>query len=114
MDNSLVDSIRVNDDSVEVSTAIGDFSAARLIVTAGSWAKSLLSDTGLHLPVRVLRCQLNFLQPDDLPLHSHERCPVYIVHVRSREPESIYGIPAHGGSGFKVAWPWRVGSGASP
>ena len=104
MDNRPVDSIRVNGDSVEVSTAKGDFSAARLIVTAGSWAKSLLADTGLHLPVRVLRCQLNFLQPDDLPLHSHERCPVYIVHVRSREPESIYGIPAHGGSGFKVAW----------
>ena len=104
MDNTPVDSIRVSDDSVEVSTRKDAFSAGSLVVTAGSWAKSLLADTGLHLPTRVLRCQLNFLQPDDLPLHSMEQCPIYIAHVSSLEPETVYGIPAHGGSGFKVAW----------
>ena len=104
LDNTPVESLQIGADSVDLRTSAGDFSAGRLVVTAGGWAKSLLAETGIDLPLRVLRCQLNFLAPDDVALHSAERCPVYIVHVRSRIGESIYGIPAHGGSDFKIAF----------
>ncbi|MCY3574814.1 MAG: N-methyl-L-tryptophan oxidase [Chloroflexi bacterium] len=104
LDNTAVPSIRIGRDSVEVSTSRGEFSAGKLVVTAGSWAKSLLAQTGIDLPLRVLRCQLNFLAPADLGLHSAKHCPVYIAHLRNRDGEAIYGIPAHGGSGFKVAF----------
>ncbi|MCY4147031.1 MAG: N-methyl-L-tryptophan oxidase [Chloroflexi bacterium] len=104
LDHAAVTAIRIGSDSVEVASSRGDFSAGRLVVTAGAWAKSLLAQTGIDLPLRVLRCQLNFLAPADLPLHSAENCPVYIAHFRARDGEGIYGIPAHAGSGFKVAF----------
>ena len=104
LDNTAVAAIRLGNDSVEVRSSRGEFSAAKLIVTAGSWAKTLLAQTGIDLPLRVLRCQLNFMSPADLPMHSAENCPVYIAHLRERDGESIYGIPAHDGSGFKVAF----------
>ncbi|MCY4464337.1 MAG: N-methyl-L-tryptophan oxidase [Chloroflexi bacterium] len=104
LDNTAVAAIRIGSDSVEVLSSRGDFSAAKLVVTAGSWAKSLLAQTGIDLPLRVLRCQLNFMSPADLPMHSAENCPIYIAHLRKRDGEAIYGIPAHDGSGFKVAF----------
>jgi len=60
-DNTVVADVLINQDSVEVATSDGDFSAGKLVVTAGSWARSLLLETGLDLPLRVLRCQLNFM-----------------------------------------------------
>ena len=91
-------------DSVEVSTADGTYSAGRLVVAAGAWAKSLLKQTGLALPLAPLRCQLNFMAPGDLSPYQAENCPVWIAHVGSLFPESVYGIPAHDGSGFKIAF----------
>ena len=104
LENTAVAAIRIGRDKVEVRCSRGDFSAARLVVTAGAWAKSLLAQTGIELPLRALRCQLNFFSPPDLPLHSAEQCPVYIAHLRGRDGEAIYGIPAHADSGFKVAF----------
>ncbi len=104
LDNRPVESIRIGADSVELRTGAGKTSADKLVVAAGSWAKSLLAETGIDLPLQTLRCQLNFMAAEDIPLHSAEQCPVYIAHLRSRIGESIYGIPAHGGSDFKIAF----------
>ncbi len=103
-DNTPLTAIRAQADSVEVSTPDGSFSAAVLIATAGAWAKRLLQGTGLDLPLAPLRCQLNFMTPADQSPFEAENCPVWIAHVSSRFPEAIYGIPAHGGSGFKIAF----------
>ena len=103
-DNTPVDYIRVKGDSVEVRAADERYSAGHLIVTAGSWAKALLQETGLELPLTTLRCQLNFMAPADLGPYESERCPVWIAHVNRRFPETVYGIPSHGGSGFKIAF----------
>ena len=62
-DRTAVDSIRINSDSVEVSTANENYAARNLVVTAGSWAKTLLAQTGLDLPLVPLRCQLDFMAP---------------------------------------------------
>lgn len=95
--------IHISADSVEVETSDGSFSASQLIVTAGAWAKTLLQQTGLELPLTPLRCQLNFMAPADLHLHQAERCPVWIAHFRSVIGRSVYGIASHDGAGFKIA-----------
>ncbi len=103
-DETAVRGIKIAGDSVAVKTSAGDFSAARLVVTAGAWARSLLRQTDIDLPLRPLRCQLNFFAPTEKTSYEAERCPVWIGHVSSRFPETTYGIPAHDGSGFKAAF----------
>lgn len=102
--NSAVADIKILTDSVEVAVERERYSAAKLIVAAGSWAQSLLRETGLELPLTVLRCQLNFMAPANMSLYESERCPVWIAHVSNRLPETLYGIPSHDGSGFKAAF----------
>ena len=102
--NRPVEDIRARKESVEVRAAGERFSAGYLIVAAGSWAKALLQATGLELPLTTLRCQLNFMAPADLSPYVAERCPVWIAHVSERFPETVYGIPSHSGSGFKIAF----------
>ena len=99
-----VEDISINRDSVDVTFQGRRVSAAKLIVTAGSWAKALLRSTGLDLPLTVLRCQLNFMAPANMNFYESERCPVWIAHVSGRFPETLYGIPSHEGSGFKAAF----------
>ena len=96
--------IRPREQSVEVETAEESYSAGKLIITAGAWAKFMLRQTGIELPLTALRCQLNFMAPTDPYAFQAERCPVWIAHFRSVLGESIYGIPSHDGSGFKIAW----------
>ena len=99
-----VEEISIHRDSVDVLVQGARVSAAKLIVTAGSWAKVLLRPTGLDLPLTVLRCQLNFMAPTNMTPYESARCPVWIAHVSSRFPETLYGIPSHEGSGFKAAF----------
>ncbi len=104
-DNCAVQSIKINADSVDIMVNDETFSAARLVVTAGSWVKFLLEQTGINLPLSILRCQLNFMMPDNLnEQYDAENCPVYIAHVRTLFPETVYGIPSHHESGFKIAF----------
>ena len=103
-DSVTVRGIRVQSDSVELDTSLGAVTAGKLVVTAGAWAKSLLNQTGIDLPLAPLRCQLNFMAPPDMAPYAAERCPIWIAHVRGLFPESVYGIPSHAGSGFKIAF----------
>ena len=103
-DNTAVDRIRIYADSVEVTTREGTFSAGKLIAAAGSWAKSLLLQTGIDLPLIPLRCPLNFLMPADKKAYEAERCPIWIAHVQKRFPTTVYGLPSHEHSGFKIGW----------
>ena len=103
-ENSTVTDIKIQTDSVEVAVERERYSAANLIITAGSWAKSVLGETGLELPLTVLRCQLNFMAPANMNPYESDSCPVWIAHVSNRFPENPYGIPSHEGSGFKAAY----------
>lgn len=103
-DGTAVTAIDVQPSSVEVLTGDETFSAGKLIVSAGAWARRLLQQTGLDLPLTPLRCQLNFMSPIETAPYQAENCPVWIAHVASMFPESIYGIPSHAGSGFKIAF----------
>ena len=104
LDNTAVTEIRLNSDSIEVAATDAVFSAGKLILTAGAWARTLLAQTGISLPLQPLRCQLNFMAPPNMNLFDAARCPVWIAHVSQRFPTTIYGIPSHAGSGFKIAF----------
>ncbi len=107
-DKTAVKRLRIKQGSVDVYTDAGKFSAGKLVVTAGSWARALLSEagpeTGLDLPLVPLRCQLNFMSTPQSSMYESKACPVWIAHVSGLFPETLYGIPSHGGSGFKVAF----------
>ncbi|MGB3633415.1 MAG: N-methyl-L-tryptophan oxidase [Rubrobacteraceae bacterium] len=80
-------------EGVVVETDSGVYEAARLVVSAGSWASELLSE--LELPLEVTRQILFWFEPDDITPFRPENFPVYIW-----EPEdgnTFYGIPAHDG-----------------
>jgi len=103
--NTPVESIVIQADSVEVTTAHETYSAGKLVVTAGSWARFLLQQTGIDLPLTPMRCQLNFMMPDQLnEQYTTDNCPVWIAHVSTLFPDTIYGLPSHDGSGFKIAY----------
>ena len=105
-DRTPVNQIEIKPDNVEVDTGGGSYSAGKLIVTGGAWAKSLLAQTGVSLPLTPLRCQLNFLMPDDITAFDAENCPVWRAHVRDlfSSPVYIYGLPSYDNTGFKIAW----------
>jgi sarcosine oxidase len=106
-----VQTIRAAGDSVTVQTASGaTYQAARLIVTAGSWAARLLAQVDLPLPLRPTRQQVLYFETQDIRQFEPERCPVYIVH---QEPW-YYGLPSIDGSGLKAAIHNTHGEGADP
>ena len=86
-------------DSVHVKTAKGEYSAGRLVVTAGGWAGQLLPElAALAQPER--QC-LGWFQPLDLPLFTPERLPVWLLYGEGDEG-NWYGFPVHGIPGFKL------------
>ncbi len=78
---------------VEVSTATETFTADRLVLTAGSWAKALLAEQGIHLPLKVMPCQLGFYQPTQPQHFQPGRFPVFFAHMNGDYGEMPYGIP---------------------
>lgn len=88
-------------DSVTVHTSTGSFSAARLIIAAGAWARPLLLSHGVDLPLRPIRCQENYFSAADPVRFGAGEMPVFIAHV-SGFPFLPYGLPSVNGSGFKI------------
>lgn len=100
-----VKNIKIQPDSVQIVTENETYSAGKLIITAGAWAKSLMTQTGIDLPLTPMRCQLNFLMPDNLnELYSVDNCPIWIAHVEMLYDSHIYGLPSLDNSGFKIAY----------
>jgi glycine/D-amino acid oxidase-like deaminating enzyme len=81
-----------------VVTDAGEFSAAKLIVTAGPWAPRLLA--GLGLPLVVRRKHLYWFQNADARYHEQSGCPTYLYEL----PQGIfYGFPQIDERGVKAA-----------
>lgn len=100
-----VTGIFLKDASVEVQTQAERFSAAKLIVTAGSWAGELLATyTNLHLPLQPLRCQVMFFDADNLADYGPDRFPTFIAHLSATYGTATYGMGAVDGSGVKIAF----------
>jgi monomeric sarcosine oxidase len=97
-----VRAIEVNDRAVTVRTEKGTYSAAALVLAAGAWANDLLAPLGFPLPLRPVRCQENYFEPDRADAFAIGRMPVFVAHL-PEYPFRPYGLPSVDGSGFKLA-----------
>ncbi len=85
-------------DGVRVRTDKGEYTADRLIVSAGAWAGRALSDLGL--PLTVLRKTLWWFTANDPAAFAPDRFPVFIA---DEGEVSIYGFPVIDANGLKAA-----------
>lgn len=89
--------------SVTVRTAVGSYSADRLVITAGPWAPQMLAKLGL--PMRVTRQVVYWFSPKEgLEPFRASRLPVYLFEAEGDQP-TLYGFPLTGPDteGVKVA-----------
>ncbi|MGF1513690.1 MAG: N-methyl-L-tryptophan oxidase [Elainellaceae cyanobacterium] len=110
MDQTPVLSITPTENGVEVQTATETFGGDRLVLTAGSWAKGLLAEQGIDLPLKIMPCQLGFYQPASPTDFTPDRFPVFFAHMNGDYGEMPYGIPHEDPSiGVKITtfygWP---------
>ena len=90
---------KVVGEGVEVTTEKGTYLAARLIVTAGAWATTMLADIGV--PLRVMRQTLLWFDPgEQSAMFRRDRFPIFIADVPGMP---FYGLPVIDASGVKVA-----------
>ncbi|WP_409342908.1 N-methyl-L-tryptophan oxidase [Paenibacillus sp. MBLB4367] len=94
--NTKVQNIRIGSRDATVVTAAGEFTAERLIVSAGAWTNRLLA--GLRLPLLVLRKTVGWFQADEALFRS-AAFPAFIINDASGD---YYGFPSLNGSGLKV------------
>jgi sarcosine oxidase len=57
------------------------YAADRLVVTAGSWARPLLCQVGMDLPLTMTNEQFAFFKPHDPALFTPGRCPIFVHHM---------------------------------
>lgn len=84
--------------SVTVQTSTGRYQAARLVLTAGPWARQLLARWGARLTV--MRQVAFWLGPRDASLFRRDRFPIFIADIPGGP---FYGLPALDSHGLKVA-----------
>ncbi len=100
-DEQPVRQIQASAAEVVVHTDTAAYAADRLVVTAGSWARPLLSQVGLDLPLTVTKEQVAFFKPHAPELFAPGRCPIFVHHMEVGP--SVYGFPIYGLPGVKVA-----------
>ena len=81
---------------VRIETDNGSIDAAKVIVSAGAWAKQLLP----QLPLRVTRQVMAWFEPRDQAQFAEGRFPVFLLESRHGVH---YGFPPHGSTNVKIA-----------
>jgi sarcosine oxidase len=100
--------IRAVGAGVEVRTDTGSYTADRLVVTAGAWARPLLRQLGLDLPLTVTREQVAYFVPravndiGESDQFAPSRFPIFIQH--DAEKPAAYGFPLFGLPGVKIGF----------
>ena len=82
-----------------VHTENEKFHGRKVVVTAGAWTGKLLAE--LNLPLTVTKQQVCYYQPTDSKRFQPDRFPVFTESTP--DGEFIYGIPAFGKNGLKIA-----------
>ncbi|GAB4385718.1 MAG: N-methyl-L-tryptophan oxidase [Elainellaceae cyanobacterium] len=93
IDATPVTKIIPNVNGVEIKTIADTYYADRLIITAGGWAKSLLAEQDIHLPLQIMPCQLGFYQSQNSVEFVPGQLPVFFFHMVGDYGEMPYGIP---------------------
>ncbi|MBL9082304.1 MAG: N-methyl-L-tryptophan oxidase, partial [Planctomycetales bacterium] len=95
---------RPDGSGIEVRTAHGTYRAARLILTAGAWAGTLLADLGIPLQVR--RKPQYWFSPTSAEYALAAGCPSFLYETLDDlgQPAGVfYGFPVVGPEGLKCA-----------
>jgi monomeric sarcosine oxidase len=93
MDQTPVVKISPTAGGVEVRTETEVYGCDRIVLTAGSWAKGLLAEQGIDLPLKIMPCQLGFYQPKNSADFEPGKFPVFFAHMNGDYGEMPYGIP---------------------
>jgi sarcosine oxidase len=101
--NTPVTQVSCKSDRVEVRTELETYSAGKLVITVGSWTRSLLATLGLNLPLSIMPCQLAFFKADKPEDYELGKLPVFMAHMNGSYGEIPYGIPSINGSGVKIS-----------
>jgi sarcosine oxidase len=85
---------------VEVRTASAVHRAARLVITAGPWARRLVPMLrNAAVPERQV---VMWTAVEDEAIFQPDRCPVFNLQASQDLSERYYGFPVHGRPGFKM------------
>jgi sarcosine oxidase len=85
---------------VRVRTANDVYTASRLVITAGPWARTLVpSLADVAVPERQV---VMWSAVDDESMFSVDRFPVFNLQASRDASEHYYGFPVHGRPGFKI------------
>jgi glycine/D-amino acid oxidase-like deaminating enzyme len=90
----------------DLSAGEANFSARRLVITAGAWAGRVLQD--LNLPLTVLRKLLVWVQPD-----RPENFTPGVFPTFASARDFFYGFPNLHGNGVKLGIHWSLGEAAA-
>ncbi len=93
MDQTPVVKITPTEQGVEVRTETEVYGCDRIVLTAGSWAKGLLAEQGIDLPLKIMPCQLGFYEPKNAADFEPGKFPVFFAHMNGEYGEMPYGIP---------------------
>jgi monomeric sarcosine oxidase len=93
MDQTPVLKILPSENGVEVQTEKDVYRCDLIVLTVGSWAQGLLAEQGLHLPLKIMPCQLGFYQPRQPANFEPGTFPVFFAHMNGDYGEMPYGIP---------------------
>jgi len=93
MDQTPVVKITPTANGVEVQTETEVYGCDRIVLTAGSWARGLLAEQGIDLPLNIMPCQLGFYQPKNSADFEPGKFPVFFAHMNGDYGEMPYGIP---------------------
>ncbi|XP_026219844.1 peroxisomal sarcosine oxidase [Anabas testudineus] len=81
---------------VTVSTNAGVYRAKSVVITAGPWANKLLTNTGLQLPLQVVKINVCYWKEKVPGLYSmQQRFPCFILTEGEESSEDIYGLPSN-------------------
>lgn len=97
IENQAVVEIDLKDEDVTVFTASTDYTAAKLVVTAGAWFPKLLQS--LELPIKPLRKTIGWFKPTVEKLY-REDFPCFIFDTDTIG--HYYGFPDFDGGGVKL------------
>jgi len=98
LDNEPVVSWKANDREVIVETHAGQYTAARLVITAGPWAGQMLARWGSYL--RIMRQVVQWFGTNNDRLFRRDVFPLYIADTPRGH---FYGFPMLNTNGVKVA-----------
>ncbi|MEO0491591.1 MAG: FAD-dependent oxidoreductase, partial [Cyanobacteria bacterium J06659_2] len=93
IDQTPVLNITPSENGVEVQTETETYGCDRIVLTVGSWAKGLLAEQGIDLPLKIMPCQLGFYEPKNAADFEPGKFPVFFAHMNGDYGEMPYGIP---------------------